>query len=68
MAATTAAPSITAEQLAAEKELRREAEHRAAIAEAKAELSNAAVSRLEVWIGAFGLLITVMLGLGAFFT
>lgn len=68
LVATADAPSTTAEQLAAETEARREADHRVAIAEAKADVIEAGNSRLEVLVGAFGLLITVLLGLAAFFT
>lgn len=67
-AATASAVPTAAEQLEMEREARREAEHKAAIAEAKAELMDAGNSRMEVMIGMFGILITTILAVGAFFT
>jgi len=61
-------PQASAENPAIKTHALKEAEHRAAIAEAKAELMDAANGRLEIWIGAFGILITVMLALAGFFT
>ncbi|WP_156377491.1 hypothetical protein [Sphingopyxis sp. Root214] len=54
--------------LAAETEARREAQHNASIAEAKAELISAANSRLENWIALYGILITIIFATAGFFT
>lgn len=68
--ASAPAPAAQTKQAApvAAADALQDAEHRAAIAEAKAELMEAANGRLEIWIGAFGILITVMLALAGFFT
>ncbi|GEM_PF-1798272 len=70
--ANTGAPEATsnsAEQLLAEEvERRREAEHAAALAEAKAAVIDAGNSRLENWIGLYGLLIAVIAAVAGFFT
>jgi hypothetical protein len=54
--------------LAAETEARQEAQHNASIAEAKAELTSAANSRLENWIAFYGILITIIFAIAGFFT
>lgn len=57
-----------ADQIADESTKRRQAEFDRAIADAKLEVIEAGNGRLEVLTGIFGILITVALGVAAFFT
>lgn len=55
-------------QLAEERENRREAEHKAALAEAKAAVMDAGNSRTALVIGMFGILITAVLAVAGYLT